>query len=246
MTERNPKLNQIVAVVAPRGARFEKTFNEVKKALGSKDLFSGLARTYKPLDDNGEKLPGETKHVQRNVKQELARVAEDMTVWMDAALTRDIGNTLKLADVVVDGVTVISQAPLPFLLYVDKQILGHMRALFEAVPTLSPEEVWTLDESTGNYRSGVVQTMRSLNIKKPLVLHPPTDKHPAQTTVIDEQIPAGTWERVLWSGAVPEVRKRALLDRLGKLHDAVRQAVEEINQAEVAQQKTGKSLFDWL
>src|SRR6266576_2609292 len=123
MTERSSlKLNQIVAVVKGLNDRATKSFTTTKKTLEKPQLFNGFTREYTARDsDHGDALPPEVVLVQKTVGAELKQVTSDIGSWVNASLTRDVGNMVAQADVVVDGVTLVAGAPVPFLLFLEKQ-----------------------------------------------------------------------------------------------------------------------------
>lgn len=240
------QLNQIVAVVSGFASRSTSTFTEAKKALAREELFNGMHRVYEPKDELGDTLPGETQVIQRYVPRELARVSHDITQHWDAALTRDIGNMGAKANIEVDEVVIARDLPVPFLLFLGNQ-LSEIRALFEKLPVLDPSRVWSKDANeVDGYRTEPTETVRSTKTVKPLVLHPPTDKHPAQVATVEEQTAVGKWLATQVSGAVTEQRKRELILRVEELQAAVRQAVEVANGTDVDQQHIGEHVFGWL
>ena len=64
-----PKLNQIVAVVSGKKTRVEKEFGDLFKIAQKPDLFSGINRTYKTIEENGEDLSPERKDPQKSVSE---------------------------------------------------------------------------------------------------------------------------------------------------------------------------------
>ena len=73
-----------------------------------------------------------------------------------------------------------------------------------------------------------------------------TKEHPAQTQLITEDVVAGTWVTVKYSGAMPAPRKKQLLGRIEKLANAVKFAREQANASEAQDKKLGKEVFDFL
>jgi hypothetical protein len=244
------KQSQIVAVVGGLGTRATATYSTALKTLNHDALFSGLLRTFEPkvVGDNDDASATQvTDHskVQRSAADVIEETTAEIGKWLDACLTRDSGNMAAKASVVVDGVTIVKDAPVPFLLNLADQ-LGHIRKMLESAPTLSDSRNWTLNDSSGLWESDEERRASYKTVKKPLVLHAPTDKHPAQTTVIDEEVFQGHKVTRYLSGALHGERKRELLKRVSDLQDAVKMAIQEANATEVEQRKIGSTLFDWL
>lgn len=240
----NPKLCQIVAVEKGIKVRTQADLTKTHRDLQTPQLFLGLSREYASREDGGEQLPGEGVLVQRGAEEELAKAAKLMTELFDVVFTKDMGNTKAFGNVTVDG-EVLFTAPVPYLLFLEKQLID-LRTLFSKLPTLDPAELWQVDPSTAHFRTAPVKTIRTKKVPRVLELAKATDKHPAQVQMWHEDIPAGTWTTVRFSGAVRQTRKDELVARANKLIDAVKVAVEEANQTEVAQKHIGAKLFGWL
>lgn len=242
------KQNQIVAVTGGLGTRATTAFSDALKKLGHEPLFNGLRRVFEPKTVDGEEPVTQVTDYNK-VQQVAGKVMLDATDsianWLDACLTRDSGNMVAKADVVVDGTVIVRDAPVPFLLSLADQ-LGHVRKLIETAPVLSDSRNWEFNPSSGFWESDEERRASFKPTKRPLVLHPPTDKHPAQTTVIDEDIFQGHKVTRYLSGALHGARKRELLQRVGRLQDAVKMAIQEANATEVEQRKVGGALFGWL
>ncbi len=78
------------------------------------------------------------------------------------------------------------------------------------------------------------------------MLYPATPDHPAQTQLITEDVIAGSWLTIKYSGAIAVPRKKQLQQRIEKLANAVKSAREEANSLEVTEKKLGKEVFDYL
>jgi hypothetical protein len=114
------------------------------------------------------------------------------------------------------------------------------------LPVLSNDENWKLDEVAGLYKTDDIVTNRTVKVQKPLVLYPATDKHPAQTQLVTEDVTAGSWNTVKQSGAIPADRRTALLDRIERVLNAVKEAREEANGAEAPKVAAGNPLLGFI
>jgi hypothetical protein len=83
-------------------------------------------------------------------------------------------------------------------------------------------------------------------VQRPITLYEATKEHPAQTQLITEDVIAGAWITIKYSGAIPAPRKKQLLGRIEKLSNAVKFAREQANAAEATDKKLGKEVFDFL
>lgn len=239
------KLNQMVAVRKGLRARTEAAVTKIYHDFQKPALFAGMVRTYQPKDEEGERFPSERTMVQKTVEGALGDTAALLTKLMDVVATIDVANQDASAIVYVDDVAVLPPLPVPFLLFLDKQ-LEDLRTQVSKAPTQDPADRWTPDPAVGGARTDESKTTRTRKVPKVLVKYDATDKHPAQTEVytIDEVV--GEWSLTKFSGAVAADRKLTLLDRINALSDGVKKAVEAANQMEVTQLHVGQQVFEYL
>jgi hypothetical protein len=239
------KLNQIVAVVTGKKTRTQKTLSDLTRRAQTVALFEGMTRTYEPLDEEGETLPPETKRMQATARQTLAEARTALAELMDVTLTQDIANCQAKADLVVDGRTLLADVPVTHLMFLEKQ-LQELRAFLEKLPTLDPAEQWTWNEAADCWATERKTTNRTRKVKRSHVLYEATEKHPAQVESYDEDVKAGEWHTVRFSGAIPQQRKGEMLKRAETLIDAVKAAREQANAMEVEQQKGAQALLGYV
>lgn len=239
------KLNQILAIEKTAKTDGERLLTGVHHALQKATLLSGISRTYKPKDDEGEQLPPESTRVQVTVEKALADVQTALTRMWDVAATKDFTNCRARADIVVDGRVLVANVPVTHLLYLEKQLLG-MLTFVRKLPVLDPSETWTRDEATDAWRTTATQTVRSKKVPRNHVKAPATDKHPAQVEMYFEDVLVGYWTTVKFSGAAPAARINQLAERVTKLAAAVKMAREHANSVEVEDVHVGEPIFDYL
>lgn len=239
------QLNQIVAVEKGLKARTTTAVTGVYHVLQKAALFAGFSKVYQPKDEEGDQLPPERQLVQQNVEGLLQEAGKRLTDLFDVTFTKDSANTAAKANVVVDGQTLLADAPVPYLLFLEKQLMDW-RTVVSKLPTLDPSEVWTYDDGVGQFRTDAVQTTRTRKVPRVLEKAPATERHAAQTEVymVDEVV--GTWTTTRLSGAIQETRRVVLVDRVNKLIDAVKTAVEEANRLEITQMQAGEAIFAYL
>lgn len=241
-------MNQIIAVEQGEKARANKATAPLFHALKTDGLFSGLTRTYEPIQDGGEKLPDESARVKFTVEQIIESFVSNSSRLLDLSATKDLTNTGAFADVVVDGVPIIEHVPVTFLLPFEKYLSQEVRGLIESLPVLDAAQDWTRSgsEREGIYETATVQRHRTKKVNKVLELSPATDKHPAQVSLVAEDVLAGYWNEKRFSGAIPAARKAELVDRIETLIQAVKYAREQANDIEVTDLKVGGAVFGYL
>lgn len=240
------KLNQIIAIEKGIKSRAYAAASELHKINQKPALFEGFQRAYTPKDDDGERLPAESKVVQFRARDILAKLRLDIGNLMDITVQKDIANTQARANVVVDDAAILTDIPVTALLFLEKQ-LTDLRAFAEHLPTLDIGEDWTLDPNAGLYRTAPVATQRTKKVKQPVVLYHATEKHPAQTEMVTEDVTAGYWSTVKLSAALPAPEKEKIVERIDKLLIAVKSAREEANAIDAGQRpQIGALVFDYL
>jgi len=246
-----PKLNQIIAIEKGTKNRVAEKLTAIYKNLQKGDLFTGHVKKYTPRDEDpaspyGEQLPDDVKNVQQNAKALLQQVADAQTELFDTTYLRDAANTIAKADVVVNGQTVLKDAPVPYLLWLEKQ-LNDLHSEVKRLPTLDPAEKWAWSAEQNMYASEPTDSARSKQVLVPLILAPATEKHPAQVKETQDTVRMGTWRTTKYSTALPADKRDAMLKRVEDLQKAVKQAREAANMADVTPiGSIGKSIFDFV
>ena len=221
--------------------------NAANHALAKPALLEGILKTYSPRDEEGERLPQEGTRVQATAEEIIEKIRAARAELWDACAARDFTNSASstCADVVVDGNVLIERAPMPYLLWLDKQI-DELEAFARRLPTLSAATTWNGSGNRGVYTSDPVETIRTITEQKAVPVFQPTAQHPGQAHMIQEQKAVGTWKTIKYSGAVPVERKEAILKKVAKLRTAVHYAREQVKRVEAQQPAVGARVFDYL
>jgi hypothetical protein len=241
-----PKLNQINAIVTSRKSETDKALNELNKLVAKETLFAGRERTYRPVDEvNGQKLPPESQRVQQRADDLIRQAISKWTELWNLVYTQDTGNQQAKADLVVDGQALLSQVPITFLLFIDKQV-NDLETFIAKLPTPDPAEEWSHDPNSGLLRSRATESVRTSKEPTVIVKYEATEKHPAQTELFTKDVPVGNWTQILYSGAITTDRKNQILERVRKLQDAIKTSKEQANLLEVEKQKAADPLMSYL
>jgi len=240
------KLNQIIAIEKGVKSRVYGELTEINKALQKPDLFNGFSKIYQKIGEDDEELPAERKKVQAEVPVVFKRVEKLMGELMKITARKDWSNTNAKASVRVNGVALLEEVPVTYLLFLEKQ-LTDLRTMIGNLPVLDDSENWTKDVNSGLYRAEETKTHRTKKVQKPIVLFPATAEHPAQTQLITQDVIAGHWTNVKQSGALPRPEKEKLLTRVDQLLQAIKVAREEANNAEeIVSPDVGQAIFNFL
>ena len=239
------RLNQIIAVEKGIKSRSYGELTDAHQSLQKTALLAGIARNYQPKDEDGETYPPESTRVQLRAEEVLRQTAATLTRLFDVTATKDWANCTAKGDVKVDGQTLIADVPATYLLFLEKQ-LTDLHTLVSKLPVLDASETWVFDQAADCWATEPVQTTKTKKIPRNHVKAEATEKHPAQVEVYYEDVVVGHWRTVKFSGSLPATRIKELVERVDKLHQAVKFAREEANNSEVTDVKVGEKVFDYL
>lgn len=239
------KLNEIVAIEKGVKSRIESELTEMHKSSQKPQLFTGFVKTWRKRLEQEEDFPQEQQKVQLRASELLTRAGKILTELFDVEATKDYANCYANADIIVDGIMLIEKAPVPYLLFLEKQV-NDLRKYVDTLPALDEADDWLDDPNTGLHKTIPIATHRTKKVQRPIVLYDATEKHPAQTQLITEDITIGYWDTIKHSGALPLPRKQLLLERIEKLSRAVKSAREAANTADAKEIHVGASIFDYL
>lgn len=240
------KLNQIIAIEKGIKSRIYGGLTELHKTLQKPELFNGFSKNYQKLAEDGEDLPPESKRVQFTVPDVLRAVERGLTEHFDVTARKDWSNCNAKATIMVDGFRIVEDVPVTFLLFLEKQ-LTDLHTMVKTLPVLDIADDWKQDINSGFFKTDEVKTHRTKKMQRPIVLYDATAEHPAQTNIITEDVLAGHWVTVKQSGAMPRPEKLALLGRVEKLLQAVKQAREAANMVdESPTPPVGQAIFSFL
>lgn len=239
------KLNQVLAVESEVKGRTHNAITALHQAAQKPALFNGFSKTYQPMSEDGQALPPERQKVQMKVEDVLGQAASNWTDLFDVTAAKDFANCDARGDVVIDGVTVVANAPATYLLFLEKQ-LTDVKTFITKLPVLDEADDWRKDSDSGLHRTDVVKTHRTQKVNKPIVLYPATPEHPAQTQMATEDVLVGHWLTTKMSGAITATQQKEILSRTEKLIRAVKYARESANMTVAAERTIGKPVFDYL
>jgi hypothetical protein len=239
------KLNQVIAIEKGTKSRALQELTEAHQTLQKPALLAGIARTYRPKDEEGEQFPPESTRVQIKAEDIIRKTTDELTKLFDVVATKDWANCTAKADIVVNGVTLLSQVPATYLLFLEKQLVD-LHTFIKKLPILDASELWTFDPSADSWATEPIQTTKTKKIPRNHVKAEATEKHPAQVEVYYEDVLVGNWRTIKFSGSLPAQRVNELLSRVELLQEAVKFAREEANSLEVSEQKVGAKILNYL
>tara|TARA_R110000824_G_scaffold355543_1_gene542725 strand:- start:373 stop:1107 length:735 start_codon:yes stop_codon:yes gene_type:complete len=240
------KLNQIIAVANGKKTACTSKISELYHTIQRGDAFGGFERRYQPSDDEGETLPSERKMIQETVADNLSGVQASFVELMDVIATQEFANCDAKADIVVDGVMVVADVPVTYMLFLEKQ-LDHIKSIVSKLPVLASDVKWNKSDSDENvYVADTVVTNRTKKVPKAFIKAEATTEHPAQVEVFTEDVIVGTWNKIDMSSAIPVTERDTMLKKVEKLREATKMAREEANSLVVGNVKVGEAITDFV
>lgn len=239
------KLNQIIAVEKDVKSQGVAALTHSHHLLQKQPLLSGIVRTYKPKNDDGDWLPAESTRVQVRADGVIKAVTIALTRMFDVVATKETTNTQASADVVVNDRLLLADVPVTVLLFLEKQ-LTDLNTFVRKLPVLDPSENWSYNDAYDCYATDATATTRTKKEPRNHEKSPATDRHPAQVEMWFEDVVVGTWTTMKFSSALPAKRVAELLERVETLERSVKMAREEANNVEVIDRNIGRAVFDYL
>ncbi len=238
------KLNQVIALVAGKKKKAAESITQCYCQIQKPGLMDGIERVYTPKDEEGERLPKESKGVQVKTAALLEEVSKNLAEMFDMVATQDYANC-KANAVIQNGKFSLPNVPVTHLLFLEKQ-LTDLHTFVSKLPVLDAGKNWEFDDTSDCYKTKPEETMRTKKVPKHYTKAEATDKHPAQVEMFHEDVQVGTWRKIDFSGAIPAKEKNAMIERVRALQEAVVTAREEANSTEVVFQSYGKKLLDYV
>ncbi len=239
------KLNQVIAIEKGAKNRLYAAITELHKNAQKPDLYYGFNKSYEPKEEGGEQFPPEQKKVLMRSDDVLSETKKLFTEFLDITATKDFANVTAKADVIVGGNTLIKDVPVPYLLFLEKQ-LTDLRTFVDKMPVLDESDDWRKDDATGLFKTEPTKTHRTSKVQEAIVLYDATEKHPAQTQLITKDVIVGYWNQTKQSGAITRGDKRKLSERIESVLSAVKSAREEANSVEAAEKKVGEDILGYI
>jgi hypothetical protein len=245
------KLHELLAVETGLENQANKTRTDLVNTFDKKrHLFEEKRTVFTPLGE-GQTVTEAQSDIQSTVAKELEWLQPYLSKALDASYQVSEANTIARADVVLEdekGTVLLQNVPATSLLELEKR-LSELSALVAAIPTLDPAKGFTPDaqRGIGFFKARDVRKTRSKKEKVVLIKYAATVEHPAQTELIDKDVPVGTIEEQEWSGLMTPAQKSELINRVEIVSRAVRRARSRANEAEINKEaKIGAKLLGYI
>lgn len=235
------KLHELLAIEGNLETQANKVRTDLAGAFEKKrHLFEEKRVVFTPSGENTLAVIETQSDIQTTIRKELAAVQEFIARSLDASYQVAETNTKARANVVLEddaGTILLNDVPATSLLELEKR-LNEIGQLLHHVPTLDPAKGFKADAQRGDgiFVAREITKTRTRKAKKLYTKYEPRvelPSLPAQTELIDEDVPVGSIQEQEWSGLLTPAEKSALLARLEVVSRAVRRARSRANDAEV-------------
>ncbi len=252
------KLHEVLAVEPDLEGVAKKVTAEATKTFDKAAMFFGFEKIWEMFDEaQADQAPApEHQALTTTVGQKLSYVCKHLGRYWDGVLTKEKANQEAKADLVVDGEILLTGAPATFLLGLENKLRG-LRAMYEAIPTLSTGTTWepAPDIGEGVYRAfHPEQRFKTAKTFQHKVLVPAQfpkegeggSSQPAIVERWEETVNVGRSTKTVWSGMISAARKAEILGRLDRVIQETKRARQRANGVEVQKTSFAKKLFEYI
>ncbi|MBU8921226.1 MAG: hypothetical protein KOO63_05350 [Bacteroidales bacterium] len=240
------KLHELLSVEPDVVGTAKAIVDEGISTLGKKgERFTGLRKTYQPLDEEGTSYPPEITQVQETVSGKLDYVAGTLAKAINIVLSKEVTNTLTSAKLLI-GKEDFGEFPATVYLALEKQVKEFRRVL-QAVPTLDPAYTWKADPGRAHTMvTDTVETQRTEKQHQPVVMYEATKEHPAQVEMISRDVVVGNWNTIKESGMISVRAKSEMLARCDQVIRAIKTARQRANDIEASKVTVGMAILKFI
>lgn len=243
------KLHELLAAVGPATDQATKVVGELSTTFDKKrHLFTKKLVTFTPLGEGAIPVTEEQAEMNSTVRKELDWLRPHWSRALDAQFQVNCSNLAAKADVILDDGTVLfKDVPATALLELEKRAT-EFRTFVAGIPTLDPAKGFTPDDDQGDgiYRAREDKRKRTKKDVRVVVLYPATDKHPAQTQLLNEDVVTGDIVTQEWSGLITPAEKADMLTRAEELARAFKTARARANDSVASDKKVGDRLLGYV
>lgn len=231
------KLHEVLAAEDTVTKAADKLIAETTDKFGRHgEFFVGMIRTLKrvnssPEDEAREASERREKVLPTNVPETVDYTMGFVTKMLDTKLQKHVANQKAKASIIIDGQIIMSDAPVDFLLDLEKAI-PRWKEMFNRMPTLDPSKNWIEERKHVFKTKDAIASAQTEKQLYPVVLSPATDKHAAQVKESSRDVVVGTYNDLFFSGAVTTQKKADIYALCDKLMVSVKEARMRANTAD--------------
>ena len=240
------KLNQALAVERDIKNKATARVTERHKQNKKTALFEGQSVTFRKIREEAPDVPARSQRVQLTANGSIALLRDEFTRLFNVTAAKDYANCEARGSVRVGGKLILENVPATHLLWLEKKV-RDIRTFITDLPILDGAYDWEEDANDGLFKTQVQEQASTMKVQEGIVLHPPTEHHPAQTQLITKDVVIGYKQTARHSGAIPASRKEVLVARVDEVLHAVAKAREEANASvDVGDHSVGETIFGYI
>lgn len=250
--KKEPKLHEVLAVEGDLEGQSTKVMVEATATFSKKaPHFQGYHKWLEMFDENRQmEAQGatENKEIVDTVKGKLGHVWGHFGRYLNTVAQKERTNQDARADLIVDGETLIEDAPATLLLGLESR-LKKLRDVYDAIPTHQPGVKWVADEARGKdvfKAEHLVMANKTEKVPRHKVLVEPTEHHPAQVEKWMENVAVGVFKTEHWTSMVSPAKKAEWLGRIDKLLRAVKKARQRANNTPLVKIQVADALRKYI
>lgn len=248
------KLHEVIAVENDRKKTFQRMVIETGHTLHSKPQhFTGHIRKYESIMDNDETFDPEESHVVTCVPDKLKHFEKSAVSMLDIILSKETSNIKAAADIVIkeegiEPIVIAENVPVQALVQFENQLVIMRDKVYNLIPTLDPKNNWLPDDQRGKgfYKTSDTRKRKTAKVESFVTVAEPTEHHPAQVRAVTKDVQTGNWVETSFSGMMSPANKSELLDRIGKLIEAVKKARARANAINAEKCKVASKIFKYI
>lgn len=218
------------------------------------EKFLGNRRILRRYNTENEMQPAEEVISQKIVDNSVEIVLQDiktvLSTYVDTEYRVEATNLDAVADIKIGDTLLVPQAPIQFLLTLEKFVEKELSRVINAIPTLAPGEDWVPAEDQklpGVYKWPETKVSeKSVKMLDKLVLFEPTEHHPGQAKEISKMIGVGLHMDDSWSGCLHPQAKELQKARLRQLLNAIKDAKSVANDRMAVSGNVGENVIGFV
>jgi hypothetical protein len=243
------KLHELLAVESSLEKTARKLSSESMKTLDKENLFSGQTRRLEMFsEEESNQDQKETVQLTSTVDENLNYVFKEVAKYWDVVYQKDLGNTVAMADIVVDGLVLAEDVPATTLLGLESKLV-KVREVLEKVHTLAPGIKWIQDtqERAGVWITAddIVQYKTEKTVEY-IIAAEATEQHPAQVREASRTRNVGKLTTTKQSGLLTPLEKAERIQRVDNLINAIKRARNRANDVVVEPAFIGETLINYI
>jgi hypothetical protein len=243
------KLHEVLAVESELSNVAKKMVAESARTFTKESLFMGQVRSLKMFDNALERENTvERQELTTTIDENLDFLFPHLSRYWDCVAHKDATNQVAVADVIVDGKTILTAVSSTTLLGLETK-LAELRKLISGVPTLAPGVQWEIDaqEKAGVYvTEHPEKTFKSIKDVQFKTAAKATKEHAEQVAQLPTTTNVGAYETTKSSGMYSPATKARMLDRLDRIRNAIKEARTRANNTDVVKVAVGGAIIDFI